>query len=152
MSPTEKESSRNPEKQQSHRKNDTTLFLKENAEQLHLVLIKSANNFIRAKYAPNQLKDTTICSVAAGLYSTLAISLALVPPLGSQKTLGSVNYGISTTGGISHYLRCFTYKPVSMHSKDTNPEATHALSNKMMVGNTVAPTFSCLQQEHGGRK
>lgn len=54
---------------------------KKKAKQLHLVLIKS-NNFHREKYVLNQLKDTTTCSVSAGLYSTLATSPALIPSLG----------------------------------------------------------------------
>lgn len=56
-----------PEKQLSHKKNGNTLFLKENAEQFYLVLIKSADSSIRAEYVPHQLKDTIICSISAGL-------------------------------------------------------------------------------------
>lgn len=53
------------EKQLSHKKNDNILFLKENAEQFWLILMKPANNLIRAEYVPNQLKDTIICSISA---------------------------------------------------------------------------------------
>lgn len=43
-----------PEKQLNHKKNDNTLFLKENAEQFWLVFIKSADNLIKTAYVPNQ--------------------------------------------------------------------------------------------------
>lgn len=34
----------------------------------------------------------------------------------------------------------------------TQTQMPHALSDKKMVGNTVAPTISCPQQKDGGRK
>lgn len=38
--------------------------------------------------------------------------------LGLRRTLGSVNYGVSSTGGINHYLGGLMHMPGSEHSKD----------------------------------
>lgn len=99
--------------------------------------------------------------------------------LGLRKTLESINYGVSTTGGINHYLGGLTHKPVSEHRKDKNPEGTYALpssqtrlrvwlsichiwhesiansplcQNKKMVSNTIAPTILLLHQKDSCRK
>lgn len=119
-----------PEKQLNHKKNDNILFLKENAEQFWLVLIKPADNLIRAEYVPNQLKDTIICSISADCRPPW-------PPLWVSSHL----YRLGTTSKALYFK----------HSKDTNPEAAHIV--KQDDGDIIAaPTFPCLQQKGSGRK